>query len=207
MDDLEPIMISALNHYLFCPRRCALVHLEQVWSENIYTMRGNEVHENVHDESSHEIAGIHYERALPVWSRRLNLTGKTDLVEFHNGVPYPVEYKTGRHKAFDNDYIQLCAQALCLEEMFGVSVLKGAIFWHGSRERKEVLFSDAIREQVERVAQAVREMLEQRITPPPVNDKRCENCSLKESCIPSIVADKVRSRKAARDLFLLEGVR
>lgn len=207
MDDLEPIMISALNHYLFCPRRCALVHLEQVWSENIYTMRGNDVHENVHDESSHEVSGIRCERALPVWSKRLNLTGKTDLVEFHGDIPYPVEYKAGRRKKFENDYVQLCAQALCLEEMFGVGVPKGALFWHGSRERQEVVFTDAMREQVQRVTQAVREILERRITPPPVNDKRCDNCSLKDSCLPGVVSDKLRGRKAARELFEVEGVR
>ncbi len=206
-EELDPIAISALEHYAYCPRQCALIHVEQVWSENLYTMRGQDVHERVHDDSSHELAGVKLERSLPVWSQALNLTGRADLVEFHDDQPYPVEYKSGRRKRGTPEILQLCAQALCLEEMFGVSVLKGAIFWHGSRERKEVLFSDAMREQVERVAQAVREMLEQRITPPPVNDKRCENCSLKESCIPSIVADKVRSRKAARDLFLVEGVR
>ena len=201
MDNPEPIMISALNHYLFCPSRCALVHIEQIWSENLYTMRGNEVHENVHDESSHEISGIRCERTLPVWSRRLNLTGKTDLVEFYNSIPYPIEYKTGRHKAFDNDYIQLCAQAICLEEMFNVTVEKGAIYWHGSRERREIVFADIMRRQVEEVTKSVHNMLEYRVTPPPVNDKRCDGCSLKESCLPSIVADKARNRQAALELF------
>jgi len=203
MDDQEPIMISALNHYLYCPRRCALVHIEQIWSENLYTMRGNDVHENVHDESSHEISGIEYERALPIWSRRLNLTGKADLVEFHEGIPYPVEYKSGRHKEFENDFTQLCAQALCLEEMFGVPVDKGALYWHGSRERRDIIFTDAIRRQVEEVALKVIEMLEKRIIPPPVNDKRCEGCSLRNVCLPSVVADKGRSRRAARELYVI----
>lgn len=202
MDGQEPIMISALNHYLYCPRRCGLVHVEQVWSENLFTMRGNDVHDNVHDDSSHEVAGVSYERALPLWSRRLNLTGKADLVEFYDGRPYPVEYKSGRHKEFENDFTQLCAQALCLEEMFRVPVSKGAIFWHGSRERKEIVFTDAMRQQVEEVALKVIEMLEIRTTPPPVNDKRCKNCSLKESCLPAVVADNGRSRKAARELFV-----
>jgi CRISPR-associated exonuclease Cas4 len=206
-DAADPIMLSALEHYAYCPRQCALIHVEQVWSENLYTMRGNDVHERVHDESSHEQAGMRLERSLPIWSRRLNLTGRSDLVEFHQDIPYPVEYKAGRSKRGNPETIQLCAQALCLEEMFGVRVEKGAIFWHGSRERKEVVFSNAMREQVERVTQAVHEMLEQRITPPPVNDKRCEGCSLKESCIPSIVADKGRNSKAARELFQVEGVK
>jgi CRISPR-associated exonuclease Cas4 len=201
MDDLEPIMISALNHYLFCPRRCGLVHVEQAWSENLYTMRGNEVHENVHAESTHDLTGVRYERALPIWSSRLNLIGKADLVEFQNGLPYPVEYKAGRHKEFENDFIQLCAQALCLEEMFGGAVPKGALYWHGSRERREVVFTEAMRAEVERVAQAVRTMLVERRVPPPVNDKRCDGCSLKESCLPAVIAEKERGRKAARELF------
>lgn len=206
-EGLDPIAISALEHYAYCPRQCALIHVEQVWSENLYTMRGQDVHERVHDDSSHELAGVRLERSLPVWSRALNLTGKADLVEFHGHQPYPVEYKSGRRKRGVPEIIQLCAQAICLEEMFGVAVPKGALFWHGSRERQEVVFTDSMREQVKQVTQAVREMLEQRITPPPVNDKRCENCSLKESCMPAIVADKGRSRKAARELFQVEGVR
>jgi CRISPR-associated exonuclease Cas4 len=203
MEDLEPIMISALNHYLFCPRRCGLVHVEQVWSENLYTMRGNDVHENVDTESCHEIGAIRYERALPIWCRRLNLVGKADLVEFHDGAPYPVEYKSGRRKDFENDYIQLCAQAICLEEMFSIPVTRGAFFWHGSRERREVTFTAESLAEVERVVQMVSRMLESRTIPPPVNDKRCEGCSLKESCLPAVVAEKDRSRKAARELFAI----
>lgn len=201
MEDSEPIMISALNHFLYCPRRCALVHVEQIWSENIFTMRGNNLHENVHDDSSHEIAGVRLERALPVWSKRLNLTGKTDLVEFHDGIPYPVEYKSGRKKTFENDFAQLCAQALCLEEMFDVPVKKGALYWHGSRERREIVFTDTMRRQVEEVTALVAEMLNNPNLPPPVNDKRCEACSLKESCLPSVVAERQRFHRIAGKLF------
>lgn len=201
MENSEPIIISALNHYLYCPRRCALVHVEQIWSENLYTMRGNEVHENVHEESSHETGGIRYERALPIWSRRLKIIGKADMVEFQNGIPYPIEYKAGQHKEYENNYIQLCAQAICLEEMFGVSAPRGALYWHGSRERKEIVFTEAMRVQVEEVTSAIHEMVASRIIPPPVNDKRCSNCSLKESCLPQPISDKSVSRKAAKALF------
>ncbi|CAH2030727.1 CRISPR-associated protein Cas4 [Trichlorobacter ammonificans] len=200
-DTSDPIPISALEHYAYCPRQCALIHVEQVWSENLYTMRGRDVHERVHDESSHEISGVRQERGLPLWCRKLNLTGKGDLVEFNGDVPYPVEYKSGRRRRGTPETLQLCAQALCLEEMFGVPVERGAIFWHASRERREILFTDTMREQVKRVTHEVREMLEQRITPPPVNDQRCEHCSLRESCLPDVVADKRRSSKAARELF------
>ncbi|HBA72574.1 MAG TPA: CRISPR-associated protein Cas4 [Geobacter sp.] len=197
----NPIPISALEHYAYCPRQCALIHIEQVWDENLYTMRGRDVHEHVHDDSSHEQAGVRLERALPIWSRRLNLTGKADLVEFHGDCPYPVEYKSGRHRKGNPETIQLCAQALCLEEMFATSVPKGAIFWHGSRERQEILFTDAMREHVEHITHQIREMLEQRITPPPVNDKRCDACSLKESCMPTVVAERQRFHRAAGNLF------
>lgn len=199
--DPDPIMLSALEHYAYCPRQCALIHVEQVWSENLYTMRGRDVHERVDEVSAHDLGGVRFERALPIWCRRLNLVGKADLVEFHGEVPYPVEYKSGRHKRGTPETLQLCAQAICLEEMFGVPVPEGALFWHASRERREIVFTGAMREQVERVAAAVGEMLEKRLVPPPVNDGRCEHCSLRDSCLPSLVADKRRSGKAAQELF------
>ncbi|MSN26444.1 MAG: CRISPR-associated protein Cas4 [Geobacter sp.] len=197
----DPIMLSALEHYAYCPRQCALIHVEQVWSENLYTMRGRDVHERVDEISGHELAGVRFERALPIWCRRLNLTGKADLVEFHGDVPYPVEYKSGSHRKGTPETIQLCAQALCLEEMFGVPVEKGALYWHGSRERREVVFTHDMREHVEALVADVRDMLEKRIVPPPVNDKRCEDCSLKESCLPTVVAERQRFHRAAGSLF------
>ena len=158
MEVFEPIMISALEHFSYCPRQCGLIHLEQSFDENIYTMRGRDVHENVDVESSKVAAGVRYERALPIWSRRLNLTGKADLVEFHGEVPFPVEYKSGRHRKGSHEALQLCAQAVCLEEMFGFKVEKGAIYWHASRERLEVLFDSAARARLEEVCAAVHEM-------------------------------------------------
>lgn len=204
MDDLEPIMVSALNHYLYCPRRCALVHVEQVWDENLYTMRGRATHENVDIESSHMLESIRYERALPIWSKRLNLVGKADLVEFHGVIPYPVEYKSGKRKEFQNDYLQVCAQAICLEEMLKVTVEKGAIFWHASRERKEIVFTETMRNQVEEVASAIHKMMAERFVPPPVNDKRCRDCSLKESCLPEAIHNKTRHHSLAKRLFVVE---
>lgn len=204
MDDLEPIMVSALNHYLYCPRRCALVHVEQIWDENLYTLRGNAVHENVDVESTRVLEGVRYERSLPIWSKRLNLIGKADLVEFHGKVPYPVEYKSGRHKEFQNDYIQVCAQAICLEEMLGVTIEKGAIFWHASRERKEVVFTNDMRKKVEEVAAAVHRIIAERCVPPPVNDKRCRDCSLKESCLPAAIHGKDRNHHLTKKLFVVE---
>lgn len=202
MSDLSnPIPISALEHYAYCPRQCALIHVEHVWSENLYTMRGRDVHERVHDDSSHELAGVRLERSLPIWSRRLGLTGKADLVEFPGDIPYPVEYKSGRQRRGNPETLQLCAQALCLEEMFDVPVNTGALYWHGSRERREIVFTDVMRRQVKDVAALVAEMLNNPNLPPPVNDKRCEACSLKESCLPSVVAERQRFHRIAGKLF------
>ena len=199
----DPIMISALEHYSYCPRQCALIHVEQTFHENLYTMRGRDVHENVDVESSHALAGVRYERALPIWSRRLNLVGKADMVEFHGDVPYPVEYKSGRHRAGHPEALQLLAQAVCLEEMFKVKVEKGALYWHGSRERKETIFTEAMRAHLEEVVALVHLMIAEDRVPPPVNDKRCKDCSLKESCLPHVVGEKGRSRKAVRELFVV----
>ncbi len=203
-DTTDPIMVSALEHYSYCPRQCALIHIEQTFDENLYTLRGRMVHENVDEESSHALEGVRYERALPIWSKRLNLVGKADLVEFHGNVPYPVEYKSGRHRAGHHENVQLCAQAICLEEMLGVKVEKVAIFWHASRERNEVVFTDAMRVAVEQTAVAVRKMMDERFVPPPVNDKRCKDCSLKESCLPAAIQDKVKARRMAEKLFVVE---
>jgi len=208
---LDPIMISALEHYSYCPRQCALIHVERVWDENLYTMRGRDVHEKVHSGEqveTHCNASLQkIERNLPIWSRRLNLTGKADMVEFHDKVPYPVEYKSGRHRTGHHEVLQLCAQAVCLEEMLDVKVEKGAIYWHGSRERKEIVFTDAMRAHLEEVVAAVHEMISNNAVPPPVNDKRCKDCSLKESCMPHVFGEKGRSIKAVKELFVVEGGR
>ncbi|MES4784852.1 MAG: CRISPR-associated protein Cas4 [Nitrospiraceae bacterium] len=196
------VPISALNQYAYCPRRCALIHVEQMFEDNIYTMRGHHLHERTDqpEESGWE-GGIRVERALPLWSKRLGLIGKADIVEFHDEIPYPVEYKSGRYRQFDNDDLQLCAQALCLEEMTGKAVPRGAIFHHSSRRRREVIFDQSLRSRVLEAAAATRQILVQRIIPPPVKDKRCDRCSLKESCMPGIVTEQIRTKALVRGLF------
>ncbi len=195
------VMLSALTHYVYCPRRCALVNLEQEFTENIYTMRGRAVHENVDIESSRQEGYVRVERAMPLWSKRLGLTGKADVVEFRDSVPYPVDYKSGKKGRRTPEAVQLCGQALCLEEMFSVPVPKGALFFHGSRERVEVAFTDDLRRRVETATEAVRKMLSRNEMPPPVNDDRCPNCSLNESCMPSVVANKRSVRQALDALY------
>ncbi|MBI5635150.1 MAG: CRISPR-associated protein Cas4 [Nitrospirae bacterium] len=203
--EIEPVMLSALEHYSYCPRQCALIHVEQAWDENIYTMRGRHVHETVDIESTHEGDGVRSERALPIWSKRLKLVGKADLVEFCDNIPCPVEYKSGKHRKGQHEILQLCAQAICLEEMLNVSVDKGAIYWHASRERREIIFTPAMRERVATVATAVHDIIARQYVPPPVNDKRCKDCSLNESCMPAVVGDKESHRRSAREMFVISG--
>lgn len=201
VDDLIPI--SALNHFSYCPRRCALIHVEQIYNENIYTMRGRDLHERTDQptESGWE-EGVRIERALPLWSKRLGLIGKADVVEFHGETPYPVEYKSGRSRRFENDDLQVCAQAMCLEEMTGQSVSRGAIYHHSSRRRREVVFTSALRERVEETITGIRQMLGSGTIPPPVNDRRCEHCSLRESCLPAVIGEQDRARALVRGLFV-----
>ncbi|MGY4706961.1 CRISPR-associated protein Cas4 [Candidatus Bipolaricaulota sp. J31] len=123
------VPISALQHYVYCPRQCALIHVEQIWEENIYTLRGRRAHERVEIPEGIVREGVRVEYALPLWSQRLGLVGRADVVEFPDGVPYPVEHKVGPRRARHADEVQLCAQALCLEEMLGVRVPKGALFY------------------------------------------------------------------------------
>lgn len=187
----DPIVfISALQHYAYCPRQCALIHIEKVWDENLYTLRGQRLHETVNTPGDELIEGVRVERAMPLWSHQLGLTGIGDVVEFlEDGTPYPVEYKSGSRKVREADSIQLCAEALCLEEMLGCTVLRGAIFHHASRRRREVVFSKQLRSQTLKTIQQTRSLLESSTLPPPVADKRCPDCSLIDACMPYTIKD------------------
>ena len=201
-DDL--IMISALEHYSYCPRQCALIHQEQTYDENLYTLRGRAVHKQV-DEPEHTVeAGIRVERALSLWSDRLGLTGRADVVEFHGATPYPVEYKHGPRRQKEHDDLQLCAQALCLEEMTGQDVPEGAIFHHSSRRRRIVHFTPALREKVAQTVAAIRQIATDPTLPPAVNDARCTHCSLQDACLPSVMSAKMRQRGVRATLFVTE---
>ncbi len=205
MEPADPIALSALQHYSYCPRQCALIHVEQAFDENVHTMRGQAVHERVDEPGFEECTGVRVERALPVWCDRLGLIGKCDVVEFlPDGTPYPVEYKHGRKREKLHDDLQLAAQALCLEEMTGKAVPKGAIFHHTSRRRREVEFTPELRQKVEETTLAVRAMLESGTLPSPVNDARCKECSLKDICQPEAVAARLRQQAMRAELFSVE---
>jgi CRISPR-associated exonuclease Cas4 len=189
LSETEPIAISALQHWCYCPRQAALIHLDGVWSDNPFTMRGQILHERADQPGSDLRGDIRVERALPLFSRRLNLSGRADAVEFHpDGRVVPVEYKSGRRKAREADDLQLCAQALCLEEMLGRPVPQGAIFHGPDRRRRSVVFTTALRATVERTVAEIAAMLESRTLPPPVHDARCKDCSLQRLCLPELAA-------------------
>ena len=183
-DDLLPI--SALQHMLYCPRQCALIHIERQWDENRFTAEGRILHERTDSGSSERRGSVRIERSVALRSLVLGVSGVADVVEIHDGVrPYPVEYKRGRPKAHRADEVQLCAQALCLEEMLGVSVPAGALFYGRSRRRRDVRFDSELRTLTKRVAAEVRRMLAAGVTPPPEYEARkCNSCSLKQGCQP-----------------------
>ena len=192
-DDL--IMISALAHYHYCTRRCALIHIEQAWNENLFTAEGRIMHEKVHEQDRESRGSVRIEYGLPLRSLRLGLIGKADVVEFHRldketRQPFPVEYKRGKPKLDHCDMIQLCAQAMCLEEMLSISVPKGAIFYGRTRRRFDVSFDNALRNETEEAAKRARQLINSGITPPPVYEKRCESCSLIGECLPKKIGKK-----------------
>jgi CRISPR-associated exonuclease Cas4 len=202
-DDADLVLVSALEHWSYCPRQCALIHLDQVWDENLYTLRGRHAHEKVDAPDAELRDGVRVERALPIWSDRLGIVGKADVVEYHGDIPYPVEYKHGNRRRREHDDLQLCAQALCLEEMSGRPVPCGAVYHHSSRRRREVAFTEALRARTEHAILEVRAMLRNQRLPPPVNDARCDNCSLRESCLPAVVANTAGLHNARRALFVV----
>ena len=181
----DPIPLSALQHYAFCPRQCALIHVAQVWAENIQTLQGSQQHERVHSGGSEAQGGVTTLRALPLVSRQYGFAGVADVVELlPNGSVRPVEYKSGKSKPRLADEIQLCAQAMCLEEAFQQPIPEGFIYHIASHKRRSVLFTPALRQAVLEARDGVRLLLDTGELPPPVADERCKLCSLIDECEP-----------------------
>ncbi len=194
-DELLPI--SALQHLAFCERQCALIHVEQVWEENRLTAEGRILHEKVHGSEGELRAGVYAARGLRIRSLELGLAGIADVVEFHpdntgtplpgrRGLwrPYPVEYKRGRPKPDFCDHVQLCAQAMCLEEMLAIEIPAGAVFYGQPRRRQDVQFTASLRGQVTQLVAKLRLLIDNGVTPPAVWMRKCTNCSLVELCRP-----------------------
>ena len=192
------LMLSGIQHFAFCRRQWALIHIEQQWQENLLTFSGRDLHERADDPFFTESRGtVLVTRSLPLVSRTLGLYGVADVVEFHrdeNGItldhrqgrwrPRPVEYKYGKPKSDDRDIVQLCAQGICLEEMFGAPVVAGDLFYGRTRRRLPVEFDAALKERVRELAAGMHELFERGVTPPAEYIAACKSCSLVEICLP-----------------------
>ncbi len=205
MDDSNRIiLVSALQHYAYCPRQFALIHIEQAWEDNRYTAEGNLLHERVDSGVSEQRHNICSERGVLLESRQYRLKGKMDLLEIEQGSPpryFPVEYKRGKPKVQDWDRIQLCAQVLCLEEMRDVVIDEGALWYWEVRRREPVAIDDALRQVTQEAIAGAHELLGSCKTPPPHADKkRCRACSLRNLCEPDTFR-KDQTKTYIRELF------
>lgn len=198
-DEYPPL--SALNDLLFCERRCFLHRVEGVWVENAHTLTGTHDHRNVHATKDADTAAGRTARGLRLVSHTLRVQGVADLVEFPGGVPFPVEYKRGKRRAWDNDDVQLCAQAVCLEEMLGVAVPAGAVFHVRTQRRRPVAFTPALRDLTRRAAERLHDLLTRTAAPPPVLHPKCKQCSLHATCMPELLSAPAAYRRAAATLF------
>lgn len=202
--DTSLLSLSALPHYAYCPRQFALIHIEQVWADNFFTAHGNVLHERVDSGLPEQRGNVRSERSVEVSSALHGLKGKMDLLEIEtllNGEKhyFPVEYKRGKPKLADWDRIQLCAQALCLEDMHGVNVTEGAIWYWEVRRRTPVAIDASLRQVTLDVIAAAWSLLQSQKTPPPTTDKSlCKACSLRDLCMP----DSFRLDKSER--YVLE---
>lgn len=203
--DVPWVAISALQHWLYCPRQCALIHVEHAWAENQLTAEGRKLHERAHNGPTESRPGVKVARGMQVASEQLHMSGQCDIVEFHRALPdrngaqvVPVEYKRGRPKAHRADEVQLCAQALCLEEMLEATIPRGFLFYGKEHRRTEVTFDPSLRQLVLSTLEAVRDCLIQGSTPAmDYAPQRCDRCSLIDICQPKAM----RFRRGASQWF------
>jgi CRISPR-associated exonuclease Cas4 len=202
-DDLIPL--SALQHILFCERQCALIHIEQVWVENLFTAQGRIMHERVDRTGRESRREVRLEYGVPLRSLRLGVIGKADMIEFHRREdggwrPFPVEYKRGKPKKDNCDRVQLCAQAICLEEMLAADIPEGALFYGQQRRRQAVVFDDELRSVTTDTAIRLHTLIDGGTTPPAIYEKKCDTCSLLEVCLPKIATGRKSVAKYLRSM-------
>ena len=201
MDDAEVVTLSEIEHYTYCARQWALIHLDAAWSDNASTAVGHLVHERVDKPEVRSERGRKVVRGLTVWSDHHGLLGRADAVEFSLGEPpSPVEHKSGR-RALAPALLQLAAQALCLEEMFGEPVVRGAVWLHGQRKRREVDLNVKLKGLALSTADLIRASRTTTVLPEAVYDNRCPDCSLINECLPRLVSDNRRALALHRGLF------
>lgn len=209
-DEKDLLPLSALQHLLFCERQCALIHVERQWAENRFTAEGRIMHERVHTANRESRGKIRYEYAVPLRSLELGLAGQADVVEFHKTEgtrvdsrlwqPFPVEYKRGKAKKANWDRVQLCAQALCLEEMLGVEIPAGSLFYGKTRRRQEVFFDHALRAETKDAARRLHVLVADGRTPGPVYSVRCDSCSFLALCLPKAMGRRKSALKYLRKM-------
>lgn len=197
-EEKDLIPLSALQHLVFCERQCALIHVERLWLENRLTAEGRIMHERVHSADPETRRKVRFAYAVPLRSLRLGVSGQADVVEFHpDGTVTPVEHKRGKPKPDHSDAVQLCAQAMCLEEMLDVAVPEGSLFYGKTRRRKDIQFDDHLRRETEAAADRLHELIRSGRTPPPVFEAKCKSCSFLALCMPETVS---KSRSVQRYL-------
>jgi CRISPR-associated exonuclease Cas4 len=190
MQTLEPIYLSSLQHYLYCPRQFALIELENIWTENQFTAEGQVLHQRVNQADQQKRGSVRTVWALRLANVELGIEGVADVVEYHKQadgteIPFPIEYKRGKPKAHRADEVQLCAQALCLEEMHGVAVPEGALFYGEVRRRHPVVFDSELRDLTTQAILACRAIIQTKVTPKATyKARKCSGCSLIDQCHP-----------------------
>lgn len=199
----EYLALSGLQHLSFCPRQWALIHLEQIWAENVLTFDGRRFHERVESGETETRDGVRTERSLRISSRRLGIVGVADVVEFHEaeGLVVPVEYKRGRRKSGGCDEVQLCAQALCLEEMLSVEIPRGALFYGKTRRRVAVNFDESLRQETEQLCQRMQDLYRVGETPKARREAKCSSCSLLSLCMPELSGKKARLERYVQSIW------
>ena len=201
-DDTPWVQIAAIEHYEYCPRQCALIHTDGVWADNRHTVRGTRFHRRADNPSaSRTERGIQTLRSIPVWSEQHGLTGRADVVEIlPDGALHPVEYKAGTRHGVTAD-LQLCAQAICLEEMLDVDIARGTIWYGGPRRRHPVSFTNNLRDRTLSIVGRIRTQLLSGELPPAPNDNRCPPCQLRHHCLPEVIARPRRARRYLTDVL------
>lgn len=181
------VLLSALEHYLYCPRQCALIHVDGYGTDNAHTVAGTRAHRRVDTAPSRRERGRKILRGIPLYSERYGLSGRADAIELHyDGSVVPIEYKAGVSHGQAAD-VQLCAQGLCLEEMLGRPVSFGFVWYGGPRRRVRVDFTPSLRAATTGAIEAIRRMIQDAALPPAVADSRCKECQLEPICLPQVV--------------------
>ena len=194
MTDAPIVAISAIEHFVYCPRQCALIHCDGVWRDNAHTVRGSRAHRRVDSGHHRRERGRLVLRSIPLWSETLGLSGRADAVEIESGTVRPVEYKSGVRHGLAAD-LQLCAQALCLEEMLDVEIPDGHVWYGGPRRRVRTAFTPALRHEVRKIIHEIRIQLLTAELPEAPNDRRCAECQLQHHCLPELTSAPHKVRR------------